>query len=287
MAARLRRAAARDSADPHEWTGLLLALAYPDRIGRARGDGGRYLLANGRGARFGSRKRSPNPSSSWRPNSTAAEREARIFLAAPVATRADLEQHFAAQITEHAEIAWDEREQAVRARRERRLGALVLESAEIRDPDAQAAAEVPRSTGLRKLGLAALCLGRRTCGNGRRAWSLMRDTCGARARALAGLERCGARRDARGVGAAVDRRPHSPRTFCAAGFEQRAALALCPTRKAAILEREAPTHFVVPSGSRIPIDYLDGEVPTLSVRLQEMFGLDDADAWRAADCPCC
>jgi ATP-dependent helicase HrpB len=41
----------------------------------------------------------------------------------------------------------------------------------------------------------------------------------------------------------------------------------------AILDREAPTHFVVPSGSRIPIDYLDGEVPTLSVRLQEIFGL--------------
>ena len=44
--------------------------------------------------------------------------------------------------------------------------------------------------------------------------------------------------------------------------------------QAAILEREAPTHFVVPSGSRIPIDYLDGEVPTLSVRLQELFGLE-------------
>ena len=39
-----------------------------------------------------------------------------------------------------------------------------------------------------------------------------------------------------------------------------------------ILEREAPTHFTVPSGSNIPIDYLDGEIPTLSVRLQEMFG---------------
>jgi ATP-dependent helicase HrpB len=39
-----------------------------------------------------------------------------------------------------------------------------------------------------------------------------------------------------------------------------------------ILDREAPTHYEVPSGSRIPIDYLD-EVPTLSVRLQEMFGL--------------
>ena len=40
----------------------------------------------------------------------------------------------------------------------------------------------------------------------------------------------------------------------------------------AILEREAPTHFVVPSGSRIPIDYL-GESPALSVRLQELFGM--------------
>jgi ATP-dependent helicase HrpB len=42
----------------------------------------------------------------------------------------------------------------------------------------------------------------------------------------------------------------------------------------AVLDREAPMHFVVPSGSRIPIDYLDGEVPTLSVRLQEIFGLN-------------
>jgi ATP-dependent helicase HrpB len=40
-----------------------------------------------------------------------------------------------------------------------------------------------------------------------------------------------------------------------------------------ILEREAPTHWSVPSGSSIRIDYLDGDVPTLSVRLQEMFGL--------------
>ena len=43
----------RDNADPHDATGVLLAWAYPDRIARARGEGGRYLLANGRGARFG------------------------------------------------------------------------------------------------------------------------------------------------------------------------------------------------------------------------------------------
>ena len=40
-------------------------------------------------------RRSPSPSSSWRRNSTAREREARIFLAAPVQLD-DLERHFAA-----------------------------------------------------------------------------------------------------------------------------------------------------------------------------------------------
>jgi ATP-dependent helicase HrpB len=53
----------------------------------------------------------------------------------------------------------------------------------------------------------------------------------------------------------------------------------------AILEREAPTHFVVPSGSRIPIDYLDGEVPTLSVRLQELFGMQATPSIAAGRLP--
>jgi ATP-dependent helicase HrpB len=41
------------------------------------------------------------------------------------------------------------------------------------------------------------------------------------------------------------------------------------------LEDSAPTHITVPSGSRIPVDYSDPEAPALSVRLQEMFGLED------------
>jgi ATP-dependent helicase HrpB len=53
----------------------------------------------------------------------------------------------------------------------------------------------------------------------------------------------------------------------------------------AVLDREAPTHYVVPSGSRIPIDYLDGDVPTLSVRLQEMFGLHATPSVAAGKLP--
>lgn len=39
------------------------------------------------------------------------------------------------------------------------------------------------------------------------------------------------------------------------------------------LDELAPTHIVVPSGSRIPVDYSDPASPVLAVRLQELFGL--------------
>ena len=40
------------------------------------------------------------------------------------------------------------------------------------------------------------------------------------------------------------------------------------------LDSLAPTHLQVPSGSQIRIDYLDPSAPAVSVRLQEVFGLD-------------
>ena len=51
-----------------------------------------------------------------------------------------------------------------------------------------------------------------------------------------------------------------------------ALFSLLPYRQHQLLDVLAPTHLVVPSGSRIPIDY-SGDVPVLAVRLQEMFGL--------------
>ena len=41
----------------------------------------------------------------------------------------------------------------------------------------------------------------------------------------------------------------------------------------ATLDELAPTHFVAPSGSRLPIDYSEPATPVLAARLQEMFGL--------------
>jgi ATP-dependent helicase HrpB len=46
-------------------------------------------------------------------------------------------------------------------------------------------------------------------------------------------------------------------------------------RRRAELDRLAPTHLTVPSGSNISIDYSEPEAPVLAVRLQEMFGLTE------------
>ncbi|HEU4630714.1 MAG TPA: ATP-dependent helicase C-terminal domain-containing protein, partial [Gemmatimonadaceae bacterium] len=53
--------------------------------------------------------------------------------------------------------------------------------------------------------------------------------------------------------------------------EALAALLTWPQR--AVLDELAPTHWTVPTGSRIAIDYSDPAAPSAAVRLQELFGL--------------
>jgi ATP-dependent helicase HrpB len=53
----------------------------------------------------------------------------------------------------------------------------------------------------------------------------------------------------------------------------RALAGLLPASLARRIEAEAPTHFLAPTGSRLPIDYGAEGGPTVSVRLQELFGL--------------
>ena len=260
-----------DIEDPHEATGKLLALSFPDRIGKARAEGGRYVLANGRGARFGEPQALAKSEFIVAAELDGAARDARIFLAAPVSLR-DIEQLFAAQIIVTARIAWDDREQLIRARRERRLGELVLESSELRDPDPDAMLAAGL-TGLRQLGLSAL------------PWTA--ELAQWRARVALMLKFSVAApdpwpdlSDAALLATLSDwappwmvgfaRREHFSRMELGDALRSRLTHA-----QHAILDREAPTHYVVPSGSRISIDYRDGDVPTLSVRLQEVFGLHE------------
>ncbi len=258
-----------ETEDPHTATGAVLALAYPDRIARRRGSAGRYVMSNGRGAHFAEPQALSKAEYIVAAELDDAEREARIFLAAPI-DLTDIEREFADRIETRDKIDWNPRSQAVDAVRERRLGSLVLEAAELREPAAEAVATAMLD-GVRQMGIGSLpwtpdlrqwqariALLRRYAVPAPEPWPDLGDESLTATLAewlppwLDG----------------VSRRDHLARIDLASALKQRLSYA-----QREILEREAPTHLVVPSGSRIPLDYGDGEVPSLSVRLQEMFGL--------------
>ena len=246
--------------------GRLLALAYPDRIAQSRGAGGRYLLRNGRGALIPGVHSLAQQEFLVIANLDAGERESTVRLAAPL-RRESLERDCAAHIETRERIEWDSREQAVSARRERWLGAIRLEERRLDKPDPARVTEALLS-GVRELGLAQL------------PWSK-------EARALQTRILFAARVDRRSswpdvsdaqLEATLDtwlapwmtgmsRRDHLTRLDLHA-----ALLALLDWNQQQRLNEFAPTHFLVPSGSRIPIDYA-ADSPTVSVRLQEVFGL--------------
>jgi len=250
--------------------GWLLACAYPDRVGRAREQkSGRYLLASGRGARFAEPQALAASEFIVVADLDAGEREARIFLAAPIAPD-DIEQHFASDIEAVEQVGWDEREQAVTARRQRRLGALLLEDKPLpRPPPSSLAAAM--LAGLRSMGIAAL------------PWTPELRQWQARVRLLARHDEREEWPDASDAALmasledwllpfldGITRRDHLARLPLADAL--RALLGYSLQRR---LDELAPTHVVVPSGSKIAIDYLDGDTPSLAVRLQEVFGLAD------------
>lgn len=248
--------------------GALLALAYPDRIGQRRERGG-YLLANGRGATFS------HPVSLAREDWIVAvelddrEREARIDLAVPLAAAA-LERLFASQIVADERFGWDESSEALVAQRVRRLGALVLEERML--PAAQDERALPAMLqALQRAGIGAL------------PWDEESRELRARMQFVRSLGRpelgnWPASDDA----SLLDTLPQWLGPYLA-GVTRRAALSRVPLRAALLarltlaqrraLDALAPRTLAVPSGSVVSIDYCGERAPSLSVRLQEMFGL--------------
>src|SRR6478672_5776693 len=136
-ARRLTSRDARDEAPDPSMTGALLALAYPDRIGRRRaGTANRYLLSGGRGAALPEGDPMSNEEFLVVADLDGATQDARIFLAAPI-TAVEIEELYAHRIVDEETVRWGEREGAVLARRQRRLGALVLEDKPLAKPDAE------------------------------------------------------------------------------------------------------------------------------------------------------
>jgi len=256
-----------DSTSPihGEGAGPLLALAYPDRLAKARGRAGEFLLANGRGAALDAHERLAREPFLAVAEITGGGASSRIVAAAPISL-AEIEEAAGARITDAEETTFDRDAGALRARAVRRLGALVL-------------SERPRP--IPATDDAARLLARGLAGLGLLPWS----------KALAQWrERVLFLRRSEGEewpdlsDAALHR---SAETWLAPHLVGKAGLAdlgaddlaaalrvLLPWPLQRRLETEAPTHVEVPTGSRIPVDYGAPDGPVLAVRVQELFGLD-------------
>ena len=262
----------RPEASVGDRAGALLALAYPDRVAQRRpGAVGQFRLRNGRGATLPEGE--PLAAQDWLAvaDLDAGAAAARIFLAAPL-TLADIEESFAGDIETVEEVRWDAREQAVLARRQRRLGALLLKDEPLAAPPGERVTAA-LIAGIRALGLTAL------------PWTRELASWRARVMFLRGVEGAGAWPDLSDEAllagledwlapflSGVTRRSQFERIDLGAALRS-----LLDWERRQALDRKAPTHHTVPSGSRLPLDYADGR-PVLAVRLQEMFGATDTPA---------
>lgn len=263
--AQLGKDDAPDNSNDLALCGALLAFAYPDRIAQRRsGQDNRFLLSNGRGACF--RQAEPLAAADL---IVAAHldgaQEARIFLAAALSIEQLFDFH-AGLISEVAFVAWDDREQCVQARSQQRLGELLLRDRPLRDPDTEAM-QSAMLDGIRRQGLDCL------------PWDEGARALQARVNFLRVLDATGwpdmsadrlLQHSATWLGPflrGMTRLAHLKR------LDLRAALlAMLDWQQQQQLDKLAPTHIRVPSGSSIRVEY-SGPTPVLAVRLQEMFGL--------------
>ena len=244
--------------------GAILALAYPDRIAKNRGNG-TFLLANGRGGNVDQASPLAREPFVAVAELTGSAAQGRIVLAAPIALP-EIEARFADRIEHRDEVSFDEKSLSLRARRSRRLGALVL-------------AEQTRKVEPNEDSARILAQGIARAGIGKLLWTKSLTQWRDRVMFLrhAEGEEWPDLSDA-ALAANVDWlvpqfanitavSQLSPDSLGNALIE----MLLWPLRRR--LEAEAPTHFEAPTGTHAAIDYEAEAGPTISIRLQELFGL--------------
>lgn len=246
----------------------LIALAYPQRIAKAGGERGRFLLANGRAAQLDATD--PLAQSPYlmiaELSGTAAN--ARILLAAG-ASEADVLAAASDRIAEQEEALFDTAAAAVRVRATRRLGAIELSSdPKPAQPDATTARALAR-------GVAAL-------GMDRLPWSKAQLQLRHR---VSFLQKLGASQSSGLPDLSDEALARSIEDWLAPFLLGRTRLAdiasedlgnaldaLVPWDLKRRLDTEMPTHFEAPTGNRHPIDYDSEHAPAVSLRVQELFG---------------
>ena len=245
--------------------GALIALAFPDRIAKARAEGA-FTMANGRAASL-----PPEHALAREPFLAVAEIAGRAaaarILAAAAISLSEIEQLAAKRIVSQDETRFEPESGALRRRRARKLGAIRLAEQNLAiEPTLEAAqllAEGAASRGIARLPWSP-------------AQSQLRDRV-AFLRAAEGEEWPDLSDTALAETAAEWLAPHILGRTSLAAIEpadlDAALAALLPYALRRRLDEEAPAFFETPAGSSIALDYAAANGPLLSVRVQELFGL--------------
>ncbi|MBZ9724275.1 ATP-dependent helicase HrpB [Mesorhizobium sp. ESP6-5] len=246
--------------------GTLLIHAWPDRVAKARGERGRFVLANGSGAMLDAGDPLAGEPFLVVADVQGKAQNARITAAA-ASSEEDIRAALGGRIETRRQTSFDRDRRAVRVRETVRLDAITL-AERMLPPPAGADADRAIIEALREHGLSLL------------TWSKEAQTLRHRLSWLhKGLgepwpdmsdEALIARLDdwlLPFLSGAASLAAIDPGTV-AAGLAS-----LVPHDLQRKIEALAPTHFDAPSGSHVPIRY-DGEWPVLAVRVQELFGLD-------------
>ncbi|NWH04112.1 ATP-dependent helicase HrpB [Desulfobacter latus] len=257
--------------------GRLLAQAFPDRVAVRRSAGSlSFLTAKGSGVFFDTKN-----SLSARDFIVAVEvdgqaKNARIFLAAGL-DRADLENDFPRELATQDVVDWDPGTDSVKAVRQTLFGRIVVSQTPLPAPDPEAVKSA-LIRGIRETGLQILDWRKKTMN--------FRD----RVIFLKGLAKAFpdfARLPDVGDKALTETLADWLGPFLCCGVTSAAGLkrvdldaavkALFTWDQLKTVDRHAPTHIRVPSGSTIPIRYADKNgplaSPVLAVRIQEVFGM--------------
>ncbi|HET6532235.1 MAG TPA: ATP-dependent helicase C-terminal domain-containing protein, partial [Actinoplanes sp.] len=263
--------------------GLIVGLAFPERVARAREPGGRaYLMAGGTAADLAAG--SGLAGSPWLAVSSAdrpaGASSARIRSAVAI-DEATAREVAGPLLTSAAEIGWADGD--VVARFVERLGAITLAERPIDRSPRAVRAGGPGDGTVPEQVRAALLDGLRRAGLGLLTWT--RSATELRERLAFAHAALGdpwpAMDDATLIETAGDwlepELSHARRRADLASIDVAAALRRrLPWVVAGRLDEVAPERLPVPSGSRVRVSYADPQAPVLAVKVQEAFG------WREA-----
>ena len=275
IAAEYRRMAHtdEDNRDPAQTeVGLLVAYAYPERIAHSTNSIGGYRLASGANVQLDAADQ--QSAHSWLAVASlysAPGTTGRVFLAAPIAPD-DLEKEFVKEVDN---IAWDTKQGCVVMQREQRIGKLILSQKPIHYADKEHLKGIVCEA-MKKDGLTMMAWSEKAVEQVQRRVAQVAAWHPEMALPDVSTEHL--------LSTAADWLPfyleEGGRVKTSVQELRKLNLAeiiwnILPYEAQLEVDRLAPTHIEVPTGSHIRIDYRSGaEAPVLSVRLQECFGME-------------